>query len=158
MAYIVEQHSQIQINQIRKYLKTGRGFRSTFSRGTRVEQTLNAFWEKDYLIFEWFKDGKILTQKTHLTRSKTNFGGERLWWICPKCSRNCGALFDFGGVWWCRTCGGLKYQTASGSKSDRVWPAIDKLAKNCQYRQGALRVEKLEDFNRPKWMRKEKWE
>ncbi|WP_421855809.1 hypothetical protein [Marinomonas sp.] len=158
MAYIIEKHNQIKINQIRKFLRRGNGFSTTFSRNGNIEQRLNAYWKNDHLIFEWFKEGKKLTQETYLAKSKTNFGSDRLWWKCPKCSRKCGALFDYGGVWWCRVCGNLKYQTESSNKNERVWPKVDRLLDKCQYREYLTRIDTLEDCNKPKWMRWKTWE
>lgn len=158
MTYLVEQHTQIQINQVRKFLKIGHGFKFTTSRNGTIEQTLNAFWKNDHLIFEWFKDGKILTQKTYLAKSKTNFGSERLWWKCPNCARSCGALFDYGGAWCCRDCGNLKYKTASGSKSEREIAYFNRFRERYLSESNHVGIDYLMSHQRPKWMRKVKWE
>ena len=44
-----------------------------------------------------------------LTTSKTRFNGERLWFVCPLCSKRVGTLFSNGSVG-CRKCLGLVYK------------------------------------------------
>jgi hypothetical protein len=49
--------------------------------------------------------------EVELTSSKTGFGGVRLWFKCPSCSRRCGVLYrDTGGYVACRKCGRIKYR------------------------------------------------
>lgn len=46
-----------------------------------------------------------------LTTSVTGFGGERLWFKCPKCERRCGVLYkDINGYIACRKCAQVKYR------------------------------------------------
>ncbi len=35
-----------------------------------------------------------------------HFGGERFWFLCPRCSRRCAVLYPYA----CRTCRGLRYR------------------------------------------------
>jgi hypothetical protein len=158
MAYLVEQHTQIQISHVRKFLKLGHGFEAKFSKSGIIEQTLNAHWKNDYLIFEWLRKGKKVTQKTRLSKTETHFGNGRLWWQCPNCSNSCGALFDFGGVWACRKCGGLKYKTASKSKSERDLAYFERFKEKYLRESNHVGIDYLYSFHRPKWMKKDKWE
>lgn len=41
--------------------------------------------------------------------SKTRFGGERLWFACPNCSRRVGTIYQDQGKVACRHCLGLRY-------------------------------------------------
>jgi hypothetical protein len=43
--------------------------------------------------------------------SPCRFGGARPWFRCPDCERLCGALYDQGGRFRCRTCANLAYRT-----------------------------------------------
>ena len=38
-------------------------------------------------------------------------GGERPWFLCPKCGRRCGVLYALQSRIICRVCGGLTYQS-----------------------------------------------
>lgn len=50
--------------------------------------------------------------KVKLLASKTGFGGERLWFDCPRCQRRTGVLYRrLDGLVGCRLCLGLKYRS-----------------------------------------------
>ncbi len=53
-----------------------------------------------------------LSQQLDLTLTKTNFGGKRLWFLCPNCSRRVGALYlpSQALFFACRHCYGLRYE------------------------------------------------
>lgn len=42
-----------------------------------------------------------------------HYGGQRRWWLCPRCGRRCAVLYG-GPRFWCRSCHGLTYKTAQG--------------------------------------------
>lgn len=45
-----------------------------------------------------------------LGASKTGFGGERLWFLCPRCKRRVGVIYRrIGGLIGCRQCLCLRY-------------------------------------------------
>jgi hypothetical protein len=48
-----------------------------------------------------------------LSATRTRFGGERLWFICPLCKRRAGCLYRGSGeaVLGCRKCLGLRYRS-----------------------------------------------
>lgn len=159
MAYLVENHYQTTINSIRNFLVSGHGFETTFSRHGEVKQILNVFYsDEERLTFEWYRNGEFLSQYVSLVRTHTNFNGYRLWYVCPNCGRRCGSLFDFGGAWWCRKCGDLKYSSASGSKSERPWLKIHKTLSKVRYGEYMTDLDFLCDGNKPKWMRWKTWE
>jgi len=47
-----------------------------------------------------------------LSATKTRFGGERLWFVCPLCKRRAGCLYrgTSGATLGCRVCLGLMYR------------------------------------------------
>ena len=51
-------------------------------------------------------DGIVLTQ------TKTNYGGIRYWFSCPKCQKRASVLYEdpFSLALQCRVCTGLKYK------------------------------------------------
>ncbi len=51
-----------------------------------------------------------------LGTSKTRFGGERFWFICPICQKRIGNLFQINNQIACRTCLKLKYKAQNFSK------------------------------------------
>ena len=49
-----------------------------------------------------------------------NYGGRRLWLVCPHCGRRCSALY-LGEAVACRLCLGLYYDCSMESRRDRGW-------------------------------------
>ena len=47
-----------------------------------------------------------------------HFGGERLWWICPRCRRRCAIIYLSSGT--CRVCAGGRYRSELLSPEDRL--------------------------------------
>lgn len=53
-----------------------------------------------------------------IARTPCNFGGSRCWFICPmvNCSRRVGVLYCLRGVWACRVCHNLCYDSQNEYK------------------------------------------
>ena len=51
-------------------------------------------------------------QQIQLTSTKCNYGGSRIWFICPNCQNRIGALYckPSSDEFVCRNCNNLKYQ------------------------------------------------
>jgi hypothetical protein len=45
-----------------------------------------------------------------LTTSKTRFGGERIWFVCPQCQKRKGVIYLDSGLLGCRVCLNLTYR------------------------------------------------
>ena len=157
MAYLVENHRQININEVRQRLTDG--WLTTYKRNHLIVQKLNVLPLAQGLLFNWRRnnEGQILSQSVRLAYSKTNFNGKRAWFVCPKCGRRCSSLFDFGGAWLCLKCGDLKYSTASLSKSERIGLRIDYLKNKAKAPDWHSRLDLLDDYLKPKWMRWHTW-
>lgn len=65
---------------------------------------------------------RILFDKT-----KCNFGGSRLWFLCPTCGKNARKIYLVGDRFECRGCSGLPYRSQSESERDRLVRRADKL-------------------------------
>ena len=57
-------------------------------------------------------------QEIFFARTPCNFGGRRLWFLCPECRRRCAIVYRSGGIFSCRLCQGLTYRSQQES-----WPA-----------------------------------
>lgn len=55
---------------------------------------------------------EVLGLRVGLTTSRTRFGGDRLWFVCPLCSRRCELIYRHGGreISGCRICLNVKYR------------------------------------------------
>jgi len=51
-------------------------------------------------------------QFIELTKSKCNYGGDRVWFLCPACNRRIGTLYrrPINTQFLCRNCNNLTYQ------------------------------------------------
>lgn len=96
----------------------------TWSEGnTLVGIGCRLTWEDDELVVRLSNDSsypEVLFQEQHIstTSSRCEFGGKRLWFICPglhamPCGRRCSALYiPLGtGVFACRLCHNLTYRS-----------------------------------------------
>lgn len=64
---------------------------------------------------------EINTQIVGLTTTKCYFGGERVWFLCPACSRRIGVLYrpPLKPVFLCRHCHDLTYELRRYHRSGR---------------------------------------
>lgn len=63
---------------------------------------------KEFLISN---QAELLGKRIKLCFSKTGFGGLRVWFSCPSCSKRVGVLYTSQqGVFACRVCLGLRYR------------------------------------------------
>ena len=52
---------------------------------------------------------QVFNQEVKLTTTKTRFGGDRLWFVCPKCQKRVGSLYNSGTKIGCRNCLNISY-------------------------------------------------
>jgi hypothetical protein len=55
-----------------------------------------------------------------LDRTPCNYGGERIWFLCPRCNRRAAILYAPGHLFWCRRCCQLAYSSQGEGTEDRV--------------------------------------
>ena len=53
-------------------------------------------------------------------RTACNFGGERLWFLCPNCSKRVGLLYGVGKLFLCRHCYELPYSSQNSGHMDNL--------------------------------------
>lgn len=83
-----------------------------------------------------------------LSKTNPNYGGERLWFVCPGCNTRRAKLY--GGQWFrCRACQGAYYQTQLESPTDRAFARFYKR----RHRLGAYGGMQEPFPPKPKWMR-----
>lgn len=89
-------------------------------------------WRHEEYIFcryTLFGDGREYEgeQKINIQRTKCNFGGERLWFLCPICERKFAKLYNTGLKFYCRRCLDLVYKTQSLSSMRRKRMKAEKI-------------------------------
>ena len=88
-------------------LKVGAESVASLTRGPETAGVIYIISEGDALVL--IERG--FRQRVAISRTSCNFGGERAWAICPRCSRRVAILFDRGGLFACRGCCGLTYSS-----------------------------------------------
>lgn len=71
-----------------------------------------------------------------LTRTKCHFGGERVWFLCPRCEGRIGVLYPVV----CRCCMKLSYQSEHESVLDRKYRKAFKVRSKLGQKRGGLSV------------------
>jgi hypothetical protein len=73
-------------------------------------------------------NGREVMARVSMAATDTAFGGTRLWFRCPGCSRRCQVLYGGAGIA-CRTCQGLRYRSQAEDPTSRANRAMCKIAK-----------------------------
>src|SRR5687767_12247745 len=60
-----------------------------------------------------------ITEIVRLLRTAQPFGGERLWFACPRCSGRCAVLYG-GRRFFCRHCVGVPYASQNEAAHERL--------------------------------------
>jgi len=84
---------------------------------------------------EW----KNIQYSVYLNWTDCNYGGQRVWWLCP--ARGCGrrvAVLYGGGVYACRHCCKLAYSTQREQAHDRAGSRADTIRKRLGWEPGIL--------------------
>lgn len=75
------------------------------------------------------EDERVISYRVHLTQTRTRFGGQRWWWLCPRTGRRVFKLYLPLGGWqfWSRHAYCLGYACQRESRSDRLMRRARKL-------------------------------
>jgi len=65
----------------------------------------------------------------NLTHTPCQYGGQRVWFECPKCHERCAKLFMRYGRFRCRKCNQIAYTSQSKDIFGRAWQAQRKIEK-----------------------------
>lgn len=75
-----------------------------------------------------------------LSRSACHFGGSRSWLVCPRvgCGRRVASLYSVGGLFFCRHCHQLGYESQQVARWDRLTLKADKIRDRLKWEAGIL--------------------
>ena len=90
-------------------LTPGSSTELTWNLGCTIIQRTKLFIDEDGV--------DMVGGKIYFDRTPCHFGGERLWFQCPKCNNRSGVLYGIDFV--CRECSGLHYGCQYESELDR---------------------------------------
>lgn len=77
--------------------------------------------DADMLTLNHDLTGRQIEQRVPVTRTPCNYGGTRLWFACPWCSRRLAILFLGSDGFGCHQCSKVAYASQSEDKMDRAW-------------------------------------
>ena len=75
-----------------------------------------------------------------LSRSACHFGGSRSWFVCPRvgCGRRVASLYSVVGLFFCRHCHQLGYESQQVARWDRLTLKADKIRDRLKWEAGIL--------------------
>lgn len=79
-------------------------------------------------------------QFVDIDKTHCNFGGYRMWLICPGCNKRCAFMYSIGHKFLCRECQGLSYRSQRMTASQRRYTKLNKLEKRLFEVRDNLRV------------------
>lgn len=98
-------------------LSWSQGGEKTGSIRFRLElNSLILMYKYRYHGEEWIEVEELV----RLDRTPCNFGGERLWFLCPHCGKRVAVLYGARARFLCRHCHGLSYSSQCESDLDRM--------------------------------------
>jgi hypothetical protein len=90
----------------------------------QVKSRLSPEIKQIYLPFK--RSGELFNQSIQISKTPCNYGGYRYWFICLKCGKRVGVLYRHG-VFVCRHCIGVNYQTQLQQPQDRLFKRLNAL-------------------------------
>lgn len=134
-------------------LEAGRAGQISWDRGGGDTSSVSfqGFGQSVKLVFrvrigggEW----EDVAQTIRLERTPCRFGGERPWFLCPRCGRRVGVLYGHR-LFLCRTCHSLAYASQCEPRHDRLLRRANKLRARLGGEAGISAT-----INKPKRMRR----
>lgn len=147
-----------------KYIFTQNDMSYSWNRNGKPAASIGIIHNEDYkefvFCYTWNETEKI-RNKIDYVLVNNNYGGSRIYFICPDCGKRVRFLCNNVKCFNCRTCAGLNYEIQQVSDRDKIIIYIEKLLK-------ALKVDtkNMDNFemarywviSKPRYMRKEKFE
>ena len=131
-----ESQLRIDIRWMKKngYLKPGYGGSMSWECNGNDTGSVNYRIETDCMILNYRhrpRGGQWESVEQHISFDQTtcNYGGYRLWFKCPLCSRRVAILYGMGKYFYCRHCYGLTYTSQLESRADRHMRKARKIRK-----------------------------
>jgi hypothetical protein len=83
----------------------------------------------DHVRLIYARDGEPFNYPVYLERTPCNYGGHRIWWLCPRCQHRRAVIYGGGndGRFGCRGCMRLAYGVEAMGRYHRLQRKADKL-------------------------------
>ncbi len=73
-----------------------------------------------YRFHEHGGESQPINKSVYFDRTSYNYGDERLWFLCPHCSKRVAVLHGVGARFLCRRCYDIHYSSQMKSKNDQL--------------------------------------
>lgn len=73
------------------------------------------------VVLSFGLNGEPMRQRVPIERTACRYGGDRAWFICPRCSDRRAVLFLRSAGFGCRRCNRIAYRSQSEDALGRVW-------------------------------------
>jgi hypothetical protein len=129
---------------------------SKWSRGGNVHSSIRAIVHEKYLLLRYtHQKTEDVEQKIYFAYTPCNYGGERIWFMCPSCGRRCAIIYSYGKYFACRICCNLTYESCNETPRDRRFNKANKLRERIGARPGAFNPL---PYSKPKGMHQTSWD
>ncbi|NOI67780.1 hypothetical protein [Vibrio sp. 99-8-1] len=139
----------LNVSALYKYglLKVGCEGTSSITKGDTTVWSLDWAVSDDLISVTYLLKGQGRRHRIKLIHQPVNFGGSRIYLMCPYCGKNRKQIYFIAGYAACRCCHGLHYRCQSESPldrsirtSNRLYKQFMTLSEQCGYYEGkALR-------------------
>ena len=113
----------------------------------RNDENIASIWvsvKPHYVVLDYrhksgSEDWKKESYRVYLSSTDCNLGGQRRWFLCPAagCSRRVARLYG-GGIFACRHCYDLVYESQREKQYDRLARRADKIRRKLEWKPGIL--------------------
>lgn len=155
---VAESSCPLDIRKLKRdgLLRPGCWITSKWSRNGTVQASIEAIVHDDQLVLKYtYRKTENVVLPVPFSWTRCNFGGKRIWFLCPFCGRRCAVIYSIGKYFGCRICGNVAYQTQNETWRDRLFTKADKLREKIGADPGALNP--LPIF-KPKHMHQKTWD
>lgn len=152
-----ERSLPLDIRQLKRSgcLAPGQGLSWKWSRGDRVHASIGAEVRKDHLLLKYTHNTEQVEQRIYFTWTPCNYGGARVWFLCPHCGKRVAVIYSGGKYFACRKCCNLTYLSCNETAMDRKYRRANNFRQKIGARPGCFNP--LPIF-KPKGMHQTTWD
>lgn len=103
------------------------GWQWTDSETGKVESSIGVDISYGLVTLIYTTNGQSYRNPISIVRTSCSFGGERVWFSCPRCRQRCAKLYLRWGHFRCRSCSQITYPSQSEDVLERLWRAQSKI-------------------------------
>jgi hypothetical protein len=113
-----EGNKRIDLKYLKKrgWLKPGYRYSLSWTLGDEPSGNINYTAHEGHILLE---EWTPVTQTVRFDYTEVHFGGQRQWFLCPRCQRRCRIVYG-GSRFYCRKCYRLKYQSQAEDSAQRA--------------------------------------